>query len=164
MSDGEFDPDRLADDLASMVREVAASFGPVALVACGSVAEAVLRFQEEDGVPVQVLVSPSPPARPIDRSATPHAMRLIMSGTLNEIAHAYVESIYPEIRGQRMMVTGASSEVGPALLVDQPTLLEHLVMFLRRYLIPSHLQWIADHADQINEAAARLREPADADE
>ncbi len=140
-----------------MVREVTASFGPVALVACGSVAEPVLRFEQADGVPVQVLVSPSPPATPVDRSTTPNAMRLIVSGTLNEAAHGYVESIYPEIRGQRMMVTGATTDVGPALLANQPTLLEHLVMFLRRYLISAHLQWIAENADQINEAAERLR-------
>lgn len=156
LSDGEPEPDALADRVDEMLREVRGSFGPVALVASGATAEILLRHDAGTGAPVQIMVSPSPldPAG-IDWRATTSAMRLILSGTLNEAAHGYVDGIYPKLRGQRMLITGASEAAGPALLEDQPQLVEHLIMFARQYLVGHHLEWIAAHAEQIEAARSQ---------
>ena len=150
LSDGEPDPDRLLEDLVGMLAEVRASFGPVALAAYGSVTETLLFLDVRCGAPVQVMVAPlgrTPEA--IDWRTTRPAMRLVLRGALNEPVSEHVDFIYPRMRGQNMQVTGASSCAGPDLLMDQPQLTEHMVMFLRRYLTGHHLSWIAEHADQI---------------
>ncbi len=160
LSDGEPDAGSLSDRVDDILREVRGSFGPVALVATGATAEVLLRHDATTGAPVHVMLSPSPldPAG-IDWRVTTAAMRLILSGTLNEAAHGYVEGIYPKLRGQRMLITGASEAAGPELLNDQPQLVEHLIMFVRQYLVGHHLEWIAAHAEQI-EAAGRRRATA----
>lgn len=155
LSDGDVDLAALGQQIGMMLREVCGSFGPVAVATYGSVAELLLDHGDSTGVPVQVMVSPSPlhPAG-IDWAATTHASRLVLSGTLNAGAHGHVEAIYPKLLGPHMLVTAASAATGPDLLADQPQLLEHLVMFVRRYLTGPHLQWIAEHADQIEAAGA----------
>lgn len=153
LSDGEPDVEALPGQIVAMLGEVRASFGPVALVAYGAVAEVLLRLGSADGAPVQVLVSPSPlDPLGINWARTAPAMRLIISGTLNDVAHSYVAAIYPKIRGQRLMVTGASTATGPYLLSEQTQLVEHLILFVRQYLVPYQLDWIAAHTDEIKAA------------
>ena len=154
---------RVLEDMVATLAEVGASFGPVALVAYGAVTEALLFMDDECGVPVQVMVAPLPGNRePIDWRTTRPATRLVLRGALNEPVTEHVEYIYPRMRGQNLQVTGASDSAGPALLMDQPQLVEHMVMFLRRYLTGHHLSWIADHAEQI-EAVRVERLAADND-
>lgn len=162
LSDGDVDAGALAGQIDLMVKEIRGSFGPVALVAYGAVAELLLGHDESTGAPIQVMISPSPlnPAG-IDWSVTTSATRLILSGTLNETAHGHVEAIYPKIRGQRLLITGASTKVGPELLVDQPQLLEHLTVFVRRYLVGHHLHWISEHADQVRALGDRQEDATD---
>ena len=154
LSDGESDPEALRDDMVAMLGEITASFGPVGLVAYGSVTEALLFLDGTCGAPVQVMVGPLPRAvAAIDWPTTRSAMRLVLRGALNQEVREHVGFIYPRMMGQKLQVTGASDCAGPSLLMDQPQLVEHMVMFLRRYLTGHHLSWIADHAEQI--AAAR---------
>lgn len=153
LSDGDADPGLLAQDLPALLRETAASFGPVALVTYGRVTEAMLFVNEDQGAPVQVMISPLPEARrEIDWRTTRSAMRLVIKGALNDEVERQVDFIYPRMRGPKLQVSGASDAAGPPLLEDQPQLFEHLVTFLRRYLTGHHLAWIADHTDQITEA------------
>ena len=162
LSDGEPDPEALRDDMLAMLGEITASFGPVALVAYGSVTEAMLFLDAASGVPVQVMVAPLPlTPKAIDWRTTRSAMRLVLRGALNQEVSEHVGFIYPRMMGQKLQVSGASERVGPDLLIDQPQLVEHIVMFLRRYLTGHHLSWIADHADQI-EAVRAERLTADA--
>ena len=153
LSDGDADPGLLGQDLPALLGETAASFGPVALVTYGRATEALLFVDKDQGAPVQVMISPLPDApRDIDWRATRSAMRLVLKGALNEDVEHQVGFIYPRMRGPKLQVSGASEATGPPLLEDQPQLLEHMVTFLRRYLTGHHLAWIADHADQIEEA------------
>ncbi|MYB43911.1 MAG: hypothetical protein F4X74_03080 [Acidimicrobiia bacterium] len=153
LSDGDADPSLVGQDLPALLRETAASFGPVALVAYGRVTEAMLFVNEDHGAPVQVMISPLPDAPgEIDWRTTRSAMRLVVKGALNEEVEGQVGFIYPRMRGPKLQVSGASDAAGPSLLEDQPQLLEHMVTFLRRYLTGHHLAWIADHTDQITEA------------
>ena len=155
LSDGEPDTSRVLEDMMGTLAEVRASFGPVALVTYGSVTEALLFMDTEWGAPVQVMVAPLPGEREsIDWRAARPATRLVLRGALNEPVSEHVNFIYPRMRGQNLQVTGASDRAGPALLLDQPQLVEHMVMFLRRYLTGHHLSWIAEHADQIEAARA----------
>ena len=160
LSDGDPDPGRVLEDMVRMLAEVKASFGPVALVTYGSVTETLLFMDDECGAPVQVMVAPLPGVRePIDWRTTRPAIRLVLRGALDAPVTEHVGFIYPRMRGQNLQVTGASDHSGPALLLDQPQLVEHMVMFLRRYLTGHHLSWIADHVDQI-EAVRAERLPA----
>ena len=155
LSDGEPDPDTTLSDLAGMLEEVTASFGPVAVIAYGSVTESLLFLDSGSGAPVQVMVAPLPgDPRSIDWRTTRTAMRLVLAGSLNAETTEHVEFIYPRMKGQRMQVSAASEMVGPALLLDQPQLVEHMTMFLRRYLTGYHLSWIADHTEQIEAVRA----------
>lgn len=155
LSDGEPDPDTTLSDLAGMLEEVSASFGPVAVIAYGSVTESLLFLDSGSGAPVQVMVAPLPgDPRSIDWRTTRTAMRLVLSGSLNAEGTEHVGFIYPRMKGQRMQVSAASDLVGPALLMDQPQLVEHMTMFLRRYLAGYHLSWIADHTEQIEAVRA----------
>lgn len=161
LSDGEPDPDTHQADIAGVLGEVTASFGPVAVVAYGSVTECLLFLDSDCGAPVQVMVAPLPGnPRSIDWRTTRPAMRLVLSAGLNTEVTEHVGFIYPRMRGQKMQVSGTSDRSGPDLLIDRPQLAEHMVMFLRRYLTGYHLSWIADHADQI-EAARAERVAAD---
>ena len=155
LSDGEPDADSLRDDLVAMLAEISASFGPVALVAYGSITETLLFLDADRGAPVHVMIAPLPRvAASIDWRTTRPAMRLVLRGALNEEVSKHVGFIYPRMMGQKLQVTAASECAGPGLLTDQPQLLEHLLMFLRRYLTGHHLSWIADQAEQIEAVRA----------
>ncbi len=155
LSDGDPEPGALKEDMTAMLGEITSSFGPVALVSYGSVTETLLFLDGGCGAPVQVMISPLPQASgEIDWRTTRPAMRLLLRGSLNREVNEQAGRIYPRMRGQKLDVTGASGESGPALLADQPRLAEHMMMFLRRYLTPYHLSWIADHAGQIEAARA----------
>ena len=161
LSDGEPDPTRLRDDLVALLGEVSGSFGPVALVAYGRITELMLFLNEDQGVPVQVMVAPLPmESEPIDWRTTRSALRLVLKAAFNEPVAQHVNFIYPRMKGQNLQVTGATDQEGPALLVDHPQLMEHLVMFLRRYLTGHHLNWISEHAEQIKAHRAEQRAAA----
>ena len=81
-------------------------------------------------------------------------MRLVLVGSSNIEVTERVGFIYPRMKGQRMQVSCGSDRAGPSLLMDQPQLVEHMIMFLRRYLTGHHLSWIADHAEQIEAVRA----------
>ena len=155
LSDGEPDPDLLGQDLTALLGEIAASFGPVALVSYGRVTESMLFLNQDHGAPVQVMVSPLPVApEEIDWRVTRPAMRLVLKGALNEEVERQVGFIYPRMMGPKLQVSAADDAAGPRLLQEQPQLIEHLLTFLRRYLTGHHLGWIAEHADQIEKARA----------
>ena len=155
LSDGEPDPGAVQRDMARVLEETTASFGPVGVVAYGSVTESLLFLDTESGAPVQVMVAPLPAnPRSIDWRTTRQAMRLVLSGSLNTEVSDHVGFIYPRMKGQRMQVSAASDRTGPILLMEQPQLVEHMTMFLRRYLTGYHLSWIADHVEEIEAVRA----------
>lgn len=155
LSDGEVEPDSVEADVADLIAEVAGSFGPVALVTHGAVSEAAQYLGDTSGAPVHVMVSPQPLASDgIDWKRARPALRLVIVGTGNEIAKSYAEGIYPKMRGQNMWLSTATDDQGPALVANHISMVEHIVMFIRRYLTGHHLAWIAEHADEIKAAAA----------
>ena len=155
LSDGEPDPDTVQSDMERMLDEITVSFGPVAVVAYGSVTRSLLFLDSDRGAPVHVMVAPLPGnPRSIDWRTTSRAMRLVLSGSLSAEVTEHLDFTYPRLKGQRMQVSAASDRTGPALLIDQPQLVEHMTMFLRRYLTGYHLSWIADHAEQIEAVRA----------
>lgn len=159
LSDGEPEPDRIIDDVRQLVREVAGSFGPLALVVTGAVSEAALYLDKDFGSPVQVMLSPQPlDPEGIDWDNNRFAMRLVMVGALNDVARGYAESIYPKMRGQNLWASTGTEAQGPALLTDHSTLMEQVVMFIRRYLAGHHLEWISEHAEEFKAAAEQQPE------
>ena len=159
LSDGEADPSAVLDDMRLLLTEIAPSFGPVGLVSYGSASEALFSLGGDDGAPVQVVISPQQldPAG-VDWAASKQATRLIIGGSLNEQAQKYLKAIYPKMLGEKLWVSVATKEHGPDLLIDQPSALEQLTIFLRRYLIGYHLGWIKKHEHQIR-AAAQAPDP-----
>jgi len=159
LSDGEPDPSTVLEDVRLLLDEIVPSFGPVGLVSYGSASEALLSLDERDGAPVQVIISPQQ-LEPggVDWVKSKRAMRLIVGGSLDEHAHGYLKAIYPKMLGEKLWVSVATTEHGPALLIDQPNTLEQITIFLRRYLTAYHLAWIKEHEDQIR-AAAQSRPP-----
>ena len=150
LSDGDPDPSTVLEDMRLLLAEIVPSFGPVGLVSYGSASEVLLSLDGEDGAPVQVIISPQQldPAG-VDWAASKRAMRLVIGGALDEHAQEYLEAIYPKMLGEKLWVSVATAEHGPALLVDQPSSLEQLTMFLRRYLTGYHVAWLKEHEDQI---------------
>ena len=57
-----------------------------------------------------------------------------------------------------------TTEKGPALLIDQPTALEQLTIFLRRYLTGYHLAWIKKHETEIHALAQSRNTDEDSEE
>ncbi len=155
LSDGEPDRDSVRDDIRELSAEVAGSFGPVALVTHGETAETVLHLGPDAGVPVHILVSPAPlDGDGVDwSSSNPATQRFVMVGALDKEALEYAESIYPSIRGVSMWASTGTPDQGPALLEEHQTMVEQLSIFVRRYLTPFHLAWIAQHADEIKAAS-----------
>ena len=159
LSDGEPDPSTVLEDVRLLLDEIVPSFGPVGLVSYGSASEALLSLDDGNGAPVQVIVSPQRlEPNGIDWATSKRAMRLIVGGSLDEHAHEYLKAIYPKMLGEKLWVSVATTEHGPALLNDQPNALEQMTIFLRRYLTAYHLAWIKKHEDQIR-AAAQSRQP-----
>lgn len=156
LSEGEPDPELVRSDMVELLHEVAGSFGPVAVVVCGAVAEAAFYLDERLGAPVHILASPQPldPAG-IDWSNSTYAMRLVAVGAKSEAARGYADRIYPELRGPKLWVATGTEDQGPELLSNHPSVLEQVAMFVRRYLTAHHLAWIAEHEDDIEAAAHR---------
>lgn len=152
LSEGDPDPARLGDDLTALLAEITGSFGPVGMVSYGRAACRLLYLNEKAGVPVQGLISPFADGEP-DWRGTRSALRIFLSGSLDEDRRRFLDRIYPKVLGPKLRVSGASAESGPPLLEDRPQLLEHLVMFMRRELTPRHLAWIAQRADRLRPAA-----------
>jgi len=153
LSDGEPDQATVLEDVRLLLTEITQSFGPVALVAYGSASEALISLDGQDGAPVQVIISPKHlDPTGIDWTNSKRATRLIIGGSLDHRAHEYLKAIYPKILGEKLWVSVATKEHGPALLIDQPSSLEQLTIFLRRYLTTYHLAWIKEHEDQIRAA------------
>ena len=165
LSDGHFNRTDLVDDLRTMLGEIRASFGPVALVSYGQVAHASFFLDEAWGAPVQVAVSP----RPVNKldlkvADSKPAMRLILYGANSGDAADYIDTNYSKLKGQKLLASTGSDELGPELLRANPSLFEQMTMFVRRYLIGYHLQFIKDHEDEITERAAERDADAPTDE
>ncbi|HDH03623.1 MAG TPA: alpha/beta hydrolase [Actinobacteria bacterium] len=159
LSDGEPDRTKVREDVRLMLDEIVPSFGPVGLVSYGAASEVLLSLDGQDGAPVQVIISPQQ-LEPdgIDWATSKQAMRVIVGGSLDEPTHEYLKAIYPKMLGEKLWVSVATAKHGPALLIDQPTALEQMAIFLRRYLTAYHLAWIKEHEDQIR-AVAQSRRP-----
>lgn len=150
LSDGEADPASSLDDLIAALALIEESFGPAGLVAHGGTAELGLALSVEHGVPVQILVSPIPLEEvPIDAGEVAPAMRAIFVGALDTRSDEHVRAIYPGLRGQNMWFSTGTDDRGPALLHNNPHMVEQIAMFLRRYLTGYHLAWVAEHHAEV---------------
>lgn len=134
LSDGDPDPETLEDDTRDLITQLHPVFGPVGLVCHGRAARVAFALGAADGAPVHVLVSPLPGDRPVDWDRSTAALRLLVVGSLHPPTKAYVEQIYPDIRGQKLWISTAAEERGPELLHARPHLVEQITLFLRRYL------------------------------
>ena len=141
LSDGEVDLDKTLPDLEEALGIIEKSFGPVGLVAYGSVATVCLGLGPDHVAPVQVLVSPLAPASSGLPAPVP-AMRAIFAATGDHEADTFVRSSYQRLPGQNMWFSTGGAERGVDLLTSGPHMVEQLTMFLRRYLIGHHLAWI----------------------
>lgn len=138
LSDGLPDPAALEQDSRQLLAELRAAFGPVGLVCHGRAAVVAFALGPEDGAPVQVVLSPRPADWAIEPEDGTPALRLIVAGSLHRPSRAYLDRIYPRLRGQKLWITTATEDEGPRLLLSHPHLLEQVVTFLRRYLADAH--------------------------
>ena len=162
LSDGEPDPSATMEDLTGALAEVGGAFGPVGLVAYGAAARAAFKFGAGHGAPVHAVISPTPGFgdddtdggvrhggdRDIGGGEAVAAMRVLFTGAHDELAHGYVRTVHPGLRGQNMWISTGTVLRGPALLQEHPHLVEQLVMFMRRNLTAHHLAWIAEHGSE----------------
>ncbi len=144
LSDGEPDPNTTLADLAEALSIIGDSFGPVGFVGLGGVATVALALGPADGSPVHILISPRPNDS-IDLDRTVPAMRALFAGARDEESDGFIRSVYQEIPGQNMWFSSGIEAQGVDLLDANPTMVEQIAMFLRRYLTAHHLAWIADH-------------------
>ena len=72
-------------------------------------------------------------------------MRGIFSGKDDVESDEFVRSHYQTLRGQNMWFSTGADKHGVDLLEANPTMIDQIATFLRRYLIGHHLAWIAEH-------------------
>lgn len=145
LSDGEMDPETTLDDLTEALGIISGSFGPVGLVAYGTVATLGFALGREQGSPVQILISPLP-NESFDPGESIPAMRAIFAGTKDDETDDFVRGIYQRLAGQNMWFSTGISERGVDLLTGKPHMVEQLTAYLRRYLTGFHLAWAADRS------------------
>ncbi len=155
LSDGEPDPSVTMDDLIGALAEVTGTFGPVGLVAYGTVCRVAFSLGTEHGTPIHALIGPAPRSGdasdglddPVvgDAGDGAAAMRVLFTGAHDELTHNYVRRIHSSLRGQNMWISTGTVLRGPALLREHSHLIEQLVMYMRRHLTAHHLAWIAEH-------------------
>lgn len=154
LSDGEPDPSATFGDLAGALAEVTGAFGPVGLVAYGTVGRVAFDLGPDHGAPIHALISPAPGSGDTgDGHGDPAvtgtdgvaAMRVLFTGAHDELTHGYVRNIHSGLRGQNMWISTGTVLRGPALLREHSHLIEQLVMYMRRHLTAHHLAWIAEH-------------------
>lgn len=144
LSDGDIDPDTTVDDLREALTIIGGSFGPVGFIGIGEVATAALCLGPGEGSPVHILLSPTPSDACHFERAVP-AMRAIFAGTADQKADGLIRSVYQRLPGQNMWFSTGTDAHGIDLLGANPTVIEQMAMFLRRYLTGHHLAWIAGH-------------------
>ncbi len=154
LSDGEPDPSTTMDDLTGALAEVTGAFGPVGLVAYGTVCRVAFSLGSDHGAPIHALIGPVPRSGdagdgfgdPVDGDADGvAAMRVLFTGAHDELTHDYMRSIHSSLRGQNMWISTGTVLRGPDLLREHSHLIEQLVMYMRRHLTAHHLAWIAEH-------------------
>lgn len=143
LSDGEADPERTEADLKEALSAIDGSFGPVGLVGLGTVATTMFTLGPDDGAPVHALVSPRS-SELFDSGRGVAAMRAIFAGSGDDEADGFIRSIYQRLPGQNMWFSTGVDARGTDLLEANPTMIEQIAMFLRRYLTAHHLAWISD--------------------
>lgn len=144
LSDGDIEPDTTFDDLREALTIIGGSFGPVGFIGIGEVATAALCLGPGEGSPVHILLSPTP-SDSFDLERAIPAMRAIFTGTADQEADGFVRSVYQRLPGQNMWFSTGIEARGVELLEANPTMIEQMAMFLRRYLTGHHLAWIAEH-------------------
>ena len=153
LSDGERDASTTVGDLRGALSVIAGSFGPVGLVGLGEVATAMLLLGPDDGAPVHVLVSPLP-SEHVDSERFEAAMRAIFAGSGDAETDGFIRSAYQGLPGQNMWFSTGIEARGMDLLEANPSMIEQIAMFLRRYLTGHHLAWIAEHRSNSAENAS----------
>ena len=72
------------------------------------------------------------------------ALRIMMAGGGDAEGHAAAKKAHDHLRGQRMLMTvSGATERGVALAGLRPSILEDMAQFLRLYLAPINMAWIA---------------------
>lgn len=157
LSDGEIDDSTTINDIRQALAIIHGSFGPVALLSTGSVATTFFDFDEELA-PVHLLISPLV-RDDVDLEKSQTAMRAIFSGTKDTPSDDLVRNNYQQLRGKNMWFSTGSSERGVELLLANPSMIDQVIMFIRRYLVGNHLAWIA--ASQSDEDKKSPNQAAD---
>ena len=143
LSDGDDNPESFLPDIGEALNIISGSFGPVGVVASGTVATLCFALGRDQGAPVQVLVSPLPNDK-LDPGSTIPAMRAIFAGTRDDEADSFIRGSYQQLAGQNMWFSTGIPERGVDLLTAKPHMVEQAITFLRRYLIGFHLAWISE--------------------
>lgn len=150
LSDGDADPKATLADLGEASSIISGSFGPVGLVASGTVATACFGLGREQGAPVQVLLSPLPHDG-LDPGSSIPAMRAIFAGTQDDEADSFIRGAYQRLAGQNMWFSTGIAERGVDLLTTKPHMVEQMITFLRRYLTGFHLAWASQETEGRND-------------
>jgi hypothetical protein len=139
LSDGEAGSTTLDADFATLVGHVNRVWGTCGLVLAGRACRAALRLGKDADAPTQVFVTPD--LSEIDeaniRSSAP-AMRMVIVGTLDEVAKKESERVFEALPGQKVMASVGDSARGERLVRDRAHLVEDICSFFRMYLTPSH--------------------------
>jgi pimeloyl-ACP methyl ester carboxylesterase len=146
LSDGDADPETTLADLGEALGIISGSFGPLGIMAYGTVATLCFALGGDQGVPVHVLVSPLPSEGFDPGSSTP-ATRAIFAGTRDDEVDSFIRGAYQKLAGQNMWFSTGIPERGVGLLTTKPHMVEQLTTFLRRYLIGFHLAWISQQTE-----------------
>ena len=141
LSDGE--PGDWEAGLTSALSQIGFQWGPLGVVAAGDTCRAVLSLGAEEGVPVQVMLSPPEVDAGCLRRSAP-STRLLMCGPADHAAHEATKTVFAGVRGQKLMITGGGDEQGANLIRVNGHLLDELVMWFRRNLTAYHLAWISE--------------------
>ena len=139
LSDGVANSKSLESDLAALVRQVNRVWGPCGLVLAGRACRAALSIGKDAGVPTQVFLTPdiSEIKRATIRSAA-LAIRMVIVGTLDEVAKKESERVFEALPGQKVMASVGDASRGERLVRKRAHLVEDICSFFRMYLPPSH--------------------------
>lgn len=138
LSDGEPDPDRTVADLSALCAKAVDDGVALGLVTAGATAAAALRLGREDGVHVQVMLSPVglPEAPERWRELPATTARLVIVGGFDREARAATESLFRQVPGGALWGTVSVVEQGTSLLRSRLTrgIQGDIRVFLRRHL------------------------------
>lgn len=108
---------------------------PLGLLATGRTATVGVRVGRDHGVEVQVLVNPVLEESWLSGARREQAIRLVMHSEGTHLVGTETQTFFAKLVGEKMLLHHDDVKRGAASIADDSTLLTHVSMFVRRYLI-----------------------------